>query len=120
MNVRAHLLKANRNKTFLSNHLMKLLKYCPDWVSIVAFYTALHFIEALLKKKHNLDFAHHEERHSFISANIPEIFSAYYRLYDLGFNSRYMSVNDAPSCEEADSAVRYELAEVEEFIMSRI
>ena len=121
MNVNPHLLKAKRNKKFLLEHLMKILDNCPDWVSIVAFYSALHFIEAFLKKNYGLDFGHHEERHVFMSNNVPrKIFSAYYRLYDLGFNSRYKSIKDAPTCDEADSAVRFDLANVENFVMSRI
>lgn len=99
---------------------MKIITECPDWVSIVAFYTALHFVEAFLKKNHNLDFEHHEERHRFMSNSLPEIFQVYYRLYDLGFSARYGSVNDAPTCDEAVSAVEYDLAEVEEYVRSRI
>lgn len=99
---------------------MNIIKECPDWVSVVAFYTALHFVEALLKKNHGLDFEHHEERHRFMSHNLPEIFPAYYRLYDLGFSARYKSVNDAPTCDEAISAVKYDLTEVEEYVRSRI
>lgn len=120
MNVKAHLLKAKRNKNFLFKHLMEILDKCPDWITIVAFYSALHFVEAFLKKNHGLNFKNHEERHAFMSQNVREIFSAYYRLYDLGFNSRYKSIKDAPTCDEADSAVRYDLADVENFVMSRI
>jgi hypothetical protein len=99
---------------------MKIIRECPDWVSIVAFYTALHFVEALLKKNHGLDFEHHEERHRFVKINLPEIFQAYYRLYDLGFSARYMSINDAPTYDEADSAVKYDLADVERFVKERL
>lgn len=121
MNFKSHLLKAERNKTFLFEYLLKIVEKCPDWVSIVTFYCALHFIEAFLKKNHDLDFKNHEERHRFMSQNIPrKIFSAYYRLYDLGFDSRYKSVKDAPTCDEAKSAVKYDLADVENFVMSRI
>ena len=120
MNVKAHLLKAERNKKFLLEYLMEILDKCPDWVTIVAFYSALHFVEAFLKKNHGKDFERHEERHAFMSQYVSEVFSVYYRLYDLGFNSRYKSINDAPSCDEAESAVRYDLADVKKFVMSRI
>jgi len=113
-------MKAERNENFLLKFLMKIIKECPDWVSIVAFYTALHFVEALLKKNHGIDFEHHEERHRFMSNALPEIFDAYYRLYDLGFIARYKSVNDAPTYDEAVSAVKYDLTEVKEYVMSRI
>lgn len=121
MNVKPHLLKAERNKKFLFEHLVKILEKCPDWISIVAFYSALHFIEAFLRRNFGLDFERHEERHRFLSQNVPkEIFSAYYRLYDLGFNSRYKSIKDTPTFDEAKSAVEYDLADVENFVMSRI
>ena len=120
MNVKPHLLKAERNKEFLSECLMKILDKCPEWVTIVAFYSALHFAEAFLKRNYGLDFEKHEERHTFMSQYVPEIFSPYYRLYDLGFSARYKSIKDAPTCDEADSAVRYDLPDVEKFVMSRI
>lgn len=120
MNVKQHLLKAKHNQKILYEYLVKILEKCPDWVSVVAFYTALHLVEAFIRNEHNRNFAHHEERNQFISRCIPEIFGSYYRLYDLGFNSRYLSIKDAPSCEDADSAVKFDLAEIEEFVMSRI
>ncbi|MCK4478371.1 hypothetical protein KAU88_07585 [Candidatus Bathyarchaeota archaeon] len=121
MNVDSHLLKADRNKTFLHKFLMGIIDKCPDWVSIVAFYCALHFIEAFLKKNHGLDFKHHEERHTFLSHSVPKrIFSAYYRLYDYAFNSRYKALKDAPTCDEANSSVQFDLADVESFVRANI
>ena len=120
MDFQLHLLKAERNRKFLFDFLLEIIEACPDWASVVAFYSALHFMEAFLKKTHNLDFEHHEERHRFISRVFPEIFDAYYRLYDLGFNSRYGSIKDAPTCAETESAIKYEFAEVEEYVKSRI
>jgi hypothetical protein len=99
---------------------MGIADKCPDWVSVVAFYSALHFVEAYMKRRHGLDFKHHEERLSFMSINVPEIFSVYQRLYDMGFDSRYRSLQDAPSCEEAKSVVKFELADVEKFVMERL
>lgn len=121
MDIGLHLLKAKRNKDFLLTHLMAILDKCPDWVSVVAFYSALHFMEAYLKKKYGLDFEHHEERHTFMSQTVPKrIFSSYYRLYDLGFTSRYKSTKDAPTIEEAESAVQFDLIDVENFVMETI
>lgn len=120
MNSEDHLSKAKRNKVFLKKHLLKALKNCPDWASVVAFYSALHFVEAFLKKNHNLDFEHHEERHKFMSQHLREIWNAYYRLYDLGFSARYKSVKDAPTFDDADSVIRFDLVEVEKFVKSRM
>jgi len=120
MNFKSHILKAEQNKDFLQKYLLKIIKSCPDWVTVVAFYSALHFAEAFLKKNHNLDFERHEERHTAISYLMREIFPAYYRLYDLSVNARYKSIEDAPTCEEARSAIEFDLVQVEEYIKSRV
>jgi hypothetical protein len=120
MNFKSHILKAERNKKVLYKYLMKIIRSCPDWVTVVAFYSALHFVEAFLKKNHGLDFEHHEERHRTMSTLMREIFPVYYRLYDLSFSSRYRSVKDAPTYEEAQSAVEYDLTQVEEYVRARI
>ena len=120
MNFKPHFLKAEQNKEVLHKYLMKILSSCPDWVTVVAFYSALHFVEALLKKNHGLDFEHHEERHRAMSVLMREIFPAYYRLYDLSFSSRYKSVEDAPTCDDAQSAVEHDFTHVEEYVKSRI
>jgi hypothetical protein len=100
---------------------MSILDNCPDWASVVAFYSGLHFMEAFLKKQYGIDFEHHEERHRFMSQNLPrEVFSAYYRLYDLSFTSRYKSVDDSPTVDEAKSAIDFDLADIEHFVMSSI
>lgn len=120
MNVTAHLLKAKRNKKILSKYLMQIIDKCPDWVAVVAFYTALHFVEAFLKRNHGINFKRHEERHTFMSEHVREIYPAYYRLYDLGFKARYKSIKDAPNFDDADSAVKYDLADVEKFVIERL
>ena len=121
MNIESHLLKAKWNKKFLHKILLPILDKCPDWCSIVAFYGALHFMEAFLKKNFGKDFEHHIERHRFMSRNVPtHIFSAYYRLYDLGFDARYKSEKDAPTRDEAGSAIQYDLTDVEDFVLSQI
>ncbi len=113
-------MKAEKNKKFLYNSLLKIIEVCPDWASVVAFYSALHFVEAFLKKTHGLDFEYHEDRHKFISNHLPEIWVAYYRLFDLGFNSRYKSINDSPTSDETMSAIKFDFAEVEKYVKERI
>lgn len=120
MNVDQHLAKAERNKSFLMRYLLQILDKCPDWASVVAFYCALHFVEAFLRKCHSINFEYHEERHRYMSQHLPEIFNEYYRLFDLGFTSRYKSINDAPTAEEVKSAIDFELSRVEEFVRERL
>ena len=120
MDATNHLAKAKRNKQFLIAHLTGIIEKCPDWASIVAFYSALHFVDAYLKKQYNLDFQHHAERLTFMSVNVIEIYAPYSRLFDYGFDSRYKSIADTPSYEEVKSAIDFDLKDVEEFVLSRI
>jgi len=110
-----HLEKARRNQEILFNHLLNFVEKCPEWVTVVAFYSALHFVDAYFAKL-NLHFQHHQERNSEISESLKEIFGAYYRLYDLSVNSRYGSMKDNPTADEAMDTVRNDLPKVVEFI----
>lgn len=116
----AHLKKAEHNKNFVINRLMALADKFPDWVSTVAFYSALHFVDAYLVRKHNLHHEDHEERNRDVDIHLHEIALEYKRLYELGLNSRYGSIKDHPKPEEAKDAVSIELAKIEQFVKSRI
>lgn len=108
--------KAKRNRGFLNEELYGIVKRYPDWVTVVAFYSALHFVDAYLISKHGLQFEHHTERDRAVALLMGEIYAAYHRLYDLSFRSRYMRVEDNPTPEEAESAVKFELPRVQEFV----
>jgi len=114
-----HLEKAIRNKKILFDYLLNFVDTCPEWVTVVAFYSALHFVDAYFVKL-NLHFQHHEERNREVNDSLPDIFSAYYRLYDLGLNSRYGSIKDNPTPEDAEDAVKYDLPKVVEFIQGLV
>jgi len=120
LNVKECIEKAHRNKAFVFTKLMGMIESHPDWVSIVSFYSALHFVDAHLLKHHNIQREHHSERETEVALNMPEIYAAYKRLFDMGFRSRYMSVQDSPTPEEADSATKFDLIEVENFVMERL
>jgi len=111
--------KAERNKAFLQNEIQLAKKY-PDWISVVAFYSALHFVDAYLISKHGLHLIHHEERDQAVAIHMGEVYSEYHRLYDLGFRSRYLRIEDNPTVEEAMEAVTLELQRVEELVKSSI
>lgn len=119
LNTKEHLEKAERNKTIVVNHLISLVDKFPDWVSIGAFYSALHFVEALFAI-HSKHFENHEERHTNVSVLMPDISSKYLRLYDLGFNSRYLSVAQMPNSSEARDLVDIELTEVENYVKEHL
>lgn len=98
---------------------MNLISRCPEWVVVVAFYSALHFVDAYFAKL-NLHFQHHVERNKEVSNSLPDIFPAYYRLYDVGLNSRYGSIKDNPTPEEATDVVENDLPKVVEFIQGLV
>ena len=116
LNHKDYIEKAKRNRDFVNEDLYKLVKSYPDWVTVVAFYSALHFVDAYLILKHSLQFEHHTDRDKAVALLMGEIYAAYHRLYDLSFRSRYLRVEDNPSPDEAESAVKFELSRVQEFV----
>jgi hypothetical protein len=119
LHVKQHLEKADRNRDFIKKHLFSFLENYPDWVSIVSFYCALHYVDALLAT-HGLHWIHHEERNRDVSLLMPEIQNEYLNLYDLGRNSRYGDLEDMPSVDEAKQAANIDLLKIEEFVKSRL
>jgi hypothetical protein len=98
---------------------MNFIEEYPDWVSIVTFYSALHYVEALLAA-HGLHREHHEERNRDVSSLMPEIESEYLNLYDLGKTSRYYSMSDMPTAVQVKDAVSIDLPKIEEFVRSQL
>lgn len=109
--------KAIRNRNFLQKRLGECIESHPDWIVIVAFYSALHFVDAYLLKKHNIRKEHHEEREQLVSIHLSEIYDAYKRLFDMGFRARYLKIEEAPSKDEALSAIEHELPTIESYVM---
>lgn len=62
LNVKDCLKKAKRNKKFVLQKLIKIIDTYPDWVTVVAFYSALHFVDAHLLQHHGIQREHHEDR----------------------------------------------------------
>lgn len=119
MNTSQHVQKADWNRNFLSSSLWSLVDRYPDWVSTVAFYSALHYVDAIFAR-HGLHFEHHQERNTQVSMLFQEIENEYLNLYDLSRNSRYGRVEDAPSEDEARQAVNTDLRAIEQFVRSRL
>ena len=120
LNVKDCLEKAKRNKSFVSQNLRRIIDKAPDWITVVAFYSALHFVDAHLLKHHGIQREHHEERETEVANHLIEIYPAYKRLFEMSFRSRYLRVEDNPTPDEADSAIKYDLPEIEDFVMQRI
>ena len=115
LNALEHLAKARRNRKSLVDDLLKLVGTCPEWVAVVAFYSALHFVDAYYAKI-GMHFQHHIERNREVADSLPDIFESYYRLYDVSVNSRYGSIKDNPTEGEVKDLVEKELPVVTGFI----
>lgn len=120
LNVKDCLKKGRSNKAFILQNSIKIIDEFPDWVAVVAFYSALHFVDAHLLKHHAIQREHHDEREKDVATHLVEIYPAYKRLFELGFRSRYLRVEDNPTPEEAKNAIEYELPEIENYVMQRM
>lgn len=119
LNITPHLDKADRNRDFVKRYLLSLLAKYPDWVSIVAFYSALHYVDAFLADR-SLHWEHHSERNRDVSSLMREIEVEYLNLYDLGRKSRYGSISEMPSADEVRAAVEIDLPKIEDFVKSHL
>jgi len=110
-----NLIKARRNRQIILNHLLKLVAECPEWIAVIAFYSALHFVDAYYAKM-NIYFQRHVDRNKEVSNSLPDIFASYFKLYDISVNSRYGCVKDNPTVGEAENLVNEDLPVVADFI----
>jgi hypothetical protein len=117
MNTGEHLEIARRNKRLVATHLLGLAEDFPEWVSIACFYSALHFVEAYFAQC-GMNFVHHDERNQHVSILLPNISSPYLRLYEFSKSSRYESIMDHPTPDEARGLAETELVEVEEHVLA--
>lgn len=66
----------------------------PEWVATIAFYKAVHIIQAVLsnarKSRHD-----HKSRHAVLKSNYPEIWKHYRPLWAASTIARYLYDNDS-------------------------
>jgi len=120
LNVKDCLEKANRNKNFALKELAGLSQSYPDWVTVVAFYSALHFVDAYLLAHHGIQREHHEEREREVAIHMRDIYVVYKELYEMAFRSRYHALKDNPTPKDAENVLECDLPEVEEYVMGRM
>ena len=120
LKVKESLAKAERNKNFISQKLVYMIDTYSDWITVVAFYSALHFVDAYLLKHHGIQREHHEERERDVAIYMADIYPAYKRLFEMGFRGRYSSIEDSPTLDEAKSAIEHELPKVEEYVKQQM
>lgn len=86
-----HRNKADRNRDFLNSIDRDQF---PDWVAVVAFYTAVHLVERLRAKAGDGDSTSHEDRLNYVQHRLQEIHSPYQILQNVSMLARYQSVAD--------------------------
>jgi hypothetical protein len=81
-----HRKKAESNRKFLDSIS---LDDHPDWVVVVAFYTAVHLVEQLRAAAKDGDSTGHEDRLAYVQAKHPGIHTAYHVLQNASMLARY-------------------------------
>lgn len=93
-----HLAQVHHNLTFLRSFYDAATKTTPypDWAVTVAFYTALHAIEAALAQQ-QLHSGSHMERRRFVRQMFPHLWTLYYRLDVFSHRARYDGFRPDPN-----------------------
>lgn len=115
-----HIEKGNYNHRVLHQHLMAHLETCPGWICVVAFYSALHYVDAYLLKKHGKRNANHENRNSDVSNFLRDIEVEYMSLYNHGKATRYDKMRNLPEVGDANYAVEKDLERIREYLLGQI
>jgi hypothetical protein len=87
----AHLQLAARNKEAL-DYLLRKAEKLPEWIATVAFYRALHLVEALFAHDENEHSHNHEERDQRLKRNrrYANIYKHYRPLWAASVIARYL------------------------------
>lgn len=80
-----HLRQAQHNQSFLNS--IDATKY-PDWATTVAFYTAVHLAQALLKRSGD-NCSSHTSRNRTLRKKFPGVWKLYQPLYSYSRLARY-------------------------------
>lgn len=84
--------KAERNREFLAS---VSLPDFPEWVAVVAFYTAVHLIERYRAHVGDGDSTSHEDRLNYVQHRLPNtVHTAYHVLQNVSMLARYQSMAD--------------------------
>jgi len=85
--IEEHLVQWRHNRKFIS----QIPGHYADWIVTVAFYTALHAVEAILTADGARPRSSHKDRHTILQAErrYQKIHEDYCTLYDLALVARY-------------------------------
>lgn len=108
----AHLLKASNNKAFMA----KIGEQDADWLAVVAFYTSVHLVEALLAHRpiprHSTC---HEDRNDWLREHHPSLWREFKPLHDISRLVRYTE-RSVPLRDVQDILIAKRLTRVEEIV----
>ena len=99
----SHIHVANSNQATLRLLLSDFDAHLP-WIGTVAFYKALHIVEAVLATKFQRHETTHHSRNRFIAGenSLTKICKHFYPLYTMSQKARYLS-----DCTELNGVVRF-------------
>lgn len=116
-----HRQKAESNRQFLATIP---LNGFPDWVVVVAFYTAVHLVERVRAASGDGHSTDHDGRLSYVQSMHPNIHTAYHQLQNASMLARYQSrgdfFNQFQPDQVRDLLVGRYLAEIEKYVGDRL
>ena len=85
-----------------------------EWVAVIAFYAAVHFVNAYLWERYRVAPRNHTERGNYVRHDpvLRRCANAYGRLLDTGYKARYLR-RYRVAASWADQLVNVDLADVE-------
>ena len=113
-----HIKKADLFFAQIEKIFAKYSVQCPDWVCVVSFYSALHYVSAALLKNHSIQEKNHVERNYKVSLHLREIYIEYFELYNNGKNARYDKIKNSPEVSDAEYAITFCLPKIREYVLS--
>lgn len=123
---REHLDLAERNRdlarALLDPYISGALRPSPyEWIAVIAFYSAVHYVSAYLWEKHHEMIEEHPARWRRVRTEglLRRCSVQYGRLQNAGWNARYTR-GFQMSRQDAERLVNLDLANVESVVMAAI
>jgi len=123
---REHLDVAERNRdlarALLAPAISGSLQPSPyEWIAVIAFYAAVHYVSAYLWEKHSEEIEEHPRRAARVRTEglLKRCSLQYGRLSNAGWNARYTRGFQL-SRQDAGRLVNFDLANVESVVMAAL